>query len=147
MSDSLVWDLIKFNHCFLHKQQKTKRLGAVQFSCEPGNLMSVNTLKYSGIANSKTIDLSTTKDNTIQMKLKATKKANKPSKHVFSTPLRKDKVVSLRTIKRAACSQFYRPDLTSAAVARYMRLYRDVRIKKGIEKAPRQKLGRKKRST
>ena len=57
MSDSLVWHLLRDNNCFLHKRGRTTRNGAVQFSSEPGNLMNVNTFKYSGLANSKAIDL------------------------------------------------------------------------------------------
>ena len=69
MSDSLVWLLVKNNNAFLHKRFHTKRAGAVQFSSEPGNLLSVNSFKYSGIANSKTIDLSVN-DQAIELRLK-----------------------------------------------------------------------------
>ena len=41
------------------KRGNTRRDGSVQFSSEPGNLLNVNTFKYSGIANQRTIDLST----------------------------------------------------------------------------------------
>lgn len=57
MSDSLVWHLIRDNNCFLHKVNRTSRNGSVQFSAEKGNLMNVNTFKYSGLANTKTVDL------------------------------------------------------------------------------------------
>ena len=57
MSDSLVWHLIRDNNCFLHKRGKTSRAGGVQFSSEAGNVMNVNTFKYSGLANSKTVDI------------------------------------------------------------------------------------------
>jgi hypothetical protein len=57
MSDALVWHLIRDNNSFLIKRGRTNRAGAVQFSSEPGNLLNVNTFKYSGIANSKTISI------------------------------------------------------------------------------------------
>jgi large subunit ribosomal protein L28e len=58
MSESLVWMLIKNNNAFLQKRGRTARSGAVQFSSERGNLMNVNSFKYSGLANSKAIDIS-----------------------------------------------------------------------------------------
>ena len=58
MSDALVWSLIRDNNSFLVKRGRTDRNGAVQFSKEPGNLLNVNSFKYSGIANSKTVDIS-----------------------------------------------------------------------------------------
>ena len=59
MSDALVWHLIRDNNSFLVKRNRTNRCGSVQFSTEPGNVLNVNTFKYSGIANSKTIDIGT----------------------------------------------------------------------------------------
>jgi large subunit ribosomal protein L28e len=58
MSESLIWHLIRDNNSFLVKRGNTRRDGSVQFSKEPGNLLNVNTFKYSGIANQRTIDLS-----------------------------------------------------------------------------------------
>ena len=55
MSDALIWHLIRDNNSFLVKRGRTNRSGAVQFSSEPGNLLNVNTFKYSGIANSKVV--------------------------------------------------------------------------------------------
>lgn len=57
MSEALVWHLIRDNHSFLVKRGQTNRSGSVQFSSEPGNVLGVNTFKYSGLANEKTIDL------------------------------------------------------------------------------------------
>ena len=56
---------------------KTKRAGAVQFSSEPGNLMNVNSFKYSGLANNQTIDISANKKtNDITMTLKVSVSIN-----------------------------------------------------------------------
>lgn len=57
MSETLIWHLIKDNNSFLIKRERSSRRGAVQFSSEPGNLMNTNCFKYSGIANSKTVDI------------------------------------------------------------------------------------------
>jgi large subunit ribosomal protein L28e len=69
MTDALVWELVKNNNAFLVKRNRTSRDGAVQFSSEPGNLLNVNSFKYSGLANSKAVDVSV-KDKAITLKLK-----------------------------------------------------------------------------
>ncbi len=57
MSSALVWHLIRDNNSFMVKRGRTSRDGSVQFSTEPGNLLNVNTFKYSGIANDRTINI------------------------------------------------------------------------------------------
>jgi large subunit ribosomal protein L28e len=57
MSSALIWHLIRDNNSFVVKRERTNRSGAVQFSSEPGNLLNVNTYKYSGIANENVIAL------------------------------------------------------------------------------------------
>jgi large subunit ribosomal protein L28e len=54
MASALVWQLIKDNNSFLVKRGRTHRDGAVQFSAEAGNLLNVNSLKFSGLAASAT---------------------------------------------------------------------------------------------
>ncbi len=68
MSSSLVWQLVKDHNSFLVKRGRSARLGAVQLSAEPGNVLNVNSFKYSGLAHHNTVhvgaDLSlTTKVN------------------------------------------------------------------------------------
>ncbi len=58
MSSALVWELVKNNNSFLVKRERTNRVGAVAFSREPGNLLNVNSAKYSGLANDKAVDIS-----------------------------------------------------------------------------------------
>ena len=57
MAQALVWQLIRENNSFLVKRGQTKRDGSVQFSTEPGNLLNVNSFKYSGIANNSVIGI------------------------------------------------------------------------------------------
>ena len=58
-ADSLVWEIVKNNNSFMRKKNgRTARSGSIRFSTERGNLMSRSTYKYSGLANSKTIDIS-----------------------------------------------------------------------------------------
>ena len=58
MASALVWELTKNHNSFLHKRERTSRLGAVAFTTEPGNLLNVNSYKYSGLANDKTVGIS-----------------------------------------------------------------------------------------
>ena len=52
MSQAVVWSIIRQNHAYLVKSKKN---GGVQFSKHPANLKNKNTLKYSGMANNKTV--------------------------------------------------------------------------------------------
>jgi large subunit ribosomal protein L28e len=69
MSDALVWQLVKDNNAFLVKRGRTNRDGAVQFSREAGNLLNVNSFKYSGLANRKAVDISA-KDKNVTLAVK-----------------------------------------------------------------------------
>ena len=61
--DSLVWELVKNNSSFMKKKNgRTSRSGSIRFSVERGNLASMSTFKYSGLANAKTVDITTTPD-------------------------------------------------------------------------------------
>ena len=128
MSDALLWQLVRNNNSFLVKRGgggpkcgNTSRAGSVQFSCEPGNLMGVNSYKYSGIANSKAVGISEN-GTELSLDMKAYKKVNFPVKSVAKTPLKKNLNTSQRVIKSRlmslATKSFYRADITSAASSR-----------------------------
>mmetsp|Transcript_25745 Transcript_25745/g.43373 ORF Transcript_25745/g.43373 Transcript_25745/m.43373 type:complete len:144 (+) Transcript_25745:104-535(+) len=143
MSESLVWLCVKNNNAFLVKRgKKNSRCGATQFSKESGNLMNVNSFKYSGLANKKTIDI----DHNLTLSLKAPKKANAPSRNIASIPLKKCAKTSMKVVKSQGCNSFYRADLSSAAAGRYAKLYRDSQVKKGLVKPARAKFGRNSRA-
>jgi large subunit ribosomal protein L28e len=95
MSDSLVWLCVKDGNAFMRKKGNTaKRGGVMMFSAEPGNLMSLNSFKFSGLANSKTIGFSAVegetagkKDVRISMSLKVSMEKDPvsyPLSHVHS---------------------------------------------------------------
>merc|ERR1712066_1071412 len=52
MSQAVVWSITRSNNAYLVKSRK---FGGVQFSKHPANLKNKNTLKWSGIANNKTV--------------------------------------------------------------------------------------------
>ena len=135
-ADSLVWELVKNNNSFMRKKSgKTSRSGSVRFSVERGNLASLSTYKYSGIANSKTIDISSTDDNSAALTLKT-----KSGKATIA--LNKSFRRTAKTITGQAADNYYRSDLKSAALAKYSAVYRGNRAAKGVKKARAVKRGR-----
>jgi len=141
--DSLVWEIVKNNNSFMrNKNGRTSRSGSVRFSVERGNLTSRSTYKYSGLANSKTIDIASTSDNRAALTLK-TKKAGTSGKRGKTTiALNKDFRRTEKTIASQATDNYYRPDLKSAALAKYTAVYRGNRAAKGVKKALPMKRGR-----
>ncbi len=136
-ADSLVWELVKNNNSFMRKKSgRTSRSGSVRFSVESGNLTSMSTYKYSGLANSKTIDISSTDDNRAALTLK-TKKGGKAA-IALNKPFRR----TAKTITGQTADKYYRSDLKSAALAKYSAVYRGNRAAKGVKKAQPVKRGR-----
>jgi large subunit ribosomal protein L28e len=152
--DQLVWELVKNNSSFLMKKNgHSKRSGAIEFSTEKGNVKSLNLLKYSGIANSKTIDvISTVKGGTgddAKTKTRAqliTKTASKchsqPSKTLVATNVNKDFRRSESVILKQTINNYYRRDLKAAVLGKYTKVYQANRRAKGITKPVACKKGR-----
>lgn len=142
-ADSLVWELVKNNNSFMRKKNgQTRRSGAIRFSVERGNLMSRSTYKYSGLANSKTIDISATSDNRAALTIKTKKAVSSGKSGKASIALNKDFRRTEKTIMSQATDNFYRPDLKSAALAKYTAVYRSNRVAKGVKKVAAVKKGR-----
>ena len=88
---SPVWELVKKNNYFLIKQfgnSNTK----VQFSKEPNNLYNIQSYKFSGLANSKTVAVqpSAGEDKAVVLSMTKTKKQNTPAKLQHKTLMRKE---------------------------------------------------------
>ena len=113
MADSLVWELIKNNNCFLHKRAHAKRAGAVQLSCEPGNVLGVHSFKYSGVANSKAVDVRTSVDpetngTVVSLVYKNAKESSKPKKSTSSSVLKVSKGAQEDFCRDRWCLQCHR---------------------------------------
>jgi large subunit ribosomal protein L28e len=146
--DQLAWELVKKNTCFLRKKNgHTKRSGAIQFSVEKGNLKSLNQLKYSGLANSKTVDV-VSNDNRAQLITKtASKTHTQPKKGMVVTNINKDFRRAENVILTQTINNFYRRDLKAAALGKYTKVYQANRRAKGITKPVPVKKGRTKKSS
>jgi len=115
MSNDLQWLLLRKNNSFIVKRVAE---GPV-FSKEPGNLLNLHSYKYSGLANSKVIDIS---DSTEGVKIRTRKTKSSPHAVASATAT---STIRLRSGSRRAlgitsstAKRGYRPDLRSAALAR-----------------------------
>ncbi|KXN85777.1 60S ribosomal protein L28 [Leucoagaricus sp. SymC.cos] len=115
MSTDLQWLLVRQNSSHIVKRLPE---GAV-FSKEPGNLRNLHSHKYSGLANSKTIDVSESNGSVriVTRKVKA-------SPHVVASAYATTPIRAKSGGRRAAgiaagfAKRGYRPDLRAAVVAR-----------------------------
>ena len=142
-ADSLVWELVKNNNSFMRKVNgRTARSGSIRFSVERGNLMSRSTFKYSGLANSKTVDVTATDDNRAKLTIKTKKAGTSGKKGSADIALNKSFRRTEKTIKSQATDNYYRPDLKQAALAKYTAVYKSNRVAKGVKKVAPVKKGR-----
>lgn len=142
--DQLCWELVKGSHKFLNKKNgHTKRSGKVSFSTEPGNLKSLNMFKYSGLANSKAVDILIDDENRAQLYTKtASKCATQPKKSKAVARINKDFRRAESVIMKQTVNNFYRRDLKAAALGKYTKVYQANRRAKGITKPVPVKKGR-----
>eukprot|EP01116_Phalansterium_solitarium_P002211 TRINITY_DN12077_c0_g1_i1.p2 TRINITY_DN12077_c0_g1~~TRINITY_DN12077_c0_g1_i1.p2 ORF type:complete len:136 (+),score=38.84 TRINITY_DN12077_c0_g1_i1:82-489(+) len=110
MSADLVWSVIRNRSSFLVKRN------GLQLTSEPFNLKNENSFKFSGLANSKAVDITPNKERGVVLSLKSKKRSNQYKLKTNKTVLRRD----FRRSSRSIVSQLkqYRPDLRNAALAR-----------------------------
>jgi len=115
MSNDLEWLLLRKNNSFLVKRVPE---GPV-FSKEPGNLRNLNSFKYSGLANSKTIDVKE-QGGSVKIVTRKTKASPHAVGSAYSTTSVRPRSGGRRAfgIAAATAKRGYRPDLRTAALAR-----------------------------
>ncbi|KAJ9517289.1 component of cytosolic 80S ribosome and 60S large subunit [Haematococcus lacustris] len=124
MSATLVWQCLKKHNSFLRSG-----VNGVVFSAEPGNLLNKHSYKYSGLCNTKTVDISVdAKTDTIKLGLPNRKNASKPKANNSKFVLKKNARRVLKTVGKQVGS--HRPDLKAAAVARLAAIHKSLRVKK-----------------
>eukprot|EP00501_MAST-03F_sp_TOSAG23-6_P002623 GSMAST32.ASY1.ANO1.2765.1 assembled CDS len=128
MSNSIVWNIVKANSCFLKKQKHA------QFTSEPRNLTAMNCKKYSGLANEKTVGID------FNAELLAESKAMRKAQITKSAPknlARPNKAVSTYKLARGFRGNVkalrnhtrrFRPDLEKAALARWTKMNTSLRV-------------------
>merc|ERR1712070_436614 len=128
-SPDLLWGIVKDTSCFLMKKKLAGRSGmgkfGAQFTKEANNLKGVNAFKFSGLANTKTVGLSVAADNKgIVLTKKVAKAGLKPSKSLAKSTLTKDIRRITKAIKAETEGNYYRADLTGAALAKACLLHK-----------------------
>ncbi|KAI4523245.1 ribosomal L28e/Mak16 [Schizophyllum commune] len=115
MSNDLEWLLIRKYNSFIVKKVPEGPI----FSKEPGNLTNVHSYKYSGLANSKAIDVSDS-PNGIKITTRKVKAAPSKVASARSTTTIRPRSGPRRALGIAAspAKRGYRPDLRPAVLAR-----------------------------
>merc|ERR1712193_570010 len=116
-SSDLLWALTKKTNRFLVKRN------GLELSSEPGNIMSKNSFKFSGLANLETVDIA---DNTkgITFSRKNKKNSANPARNVVSVDLKKDFRKVAQSIKNKTEGANYRKDLSKPALARWYKIWK-----------------------
>jgi len=141
--DSLVWELVKHNNCFLKKRSgKTKRTGTISFSAEKGNLKSISQFKYSGLANTRVFNIECTDDNKAEMTIKTASKCEKTQTHATIALNKSDFHKVEKTIKNTTANVFYRRDLEKDALGKWTQVYKANKRANGTLKTVSCKRGR-----
>ncbi|KAH8959563.1 hypothetical protein BDL97_06G083100 [Sphagnum fallax] len=128
-STDLVWLLVKNNNKFLVKRNGNSN-ASVTFSSEANNLYNLNSFKYSGLANKKTVAVEAGEGLSVVLATTKTKKANKPSSLVHRSHLKKDFRKMAKTVVNQVVTNGYRPDLKAAALARLSAVHKSLRVAK-----------------
>ncbi|XP_078439213.1 ribosomal L28e protein family [Wolffia australiana] len=137
----LVWEIVKRNNAFLVKQFGNGT-AKVQFSKESNNLYNLNSYKYSGLANKKTVSVQPEgKDLSVVLATSKTKKQSNPSNLYNRSVLKKEFAKMAKAVVNQVAENHYRPDLKKAALARLSAVHRSLKVaKSGPKKKNRQAL-------
>ncbi|KAI8824473.1 ribosomal L28e/Mak16 [Fimicolochytrium jonesii] len=114
MSSDLIWLLTRDQSSFLVKRN------GIQLTREPGNLLNKNSLKYSGLAQRKTIDIQFAEKGAHITLKKTSVPAHKHAKLGHKTTIQKGVRASSKSVTNLLST--YRPDLQKAALARLTRV-------------------------
>ncbi|GBG83279.1 hypothetical protein CBR_g36894 [Chara braunii] len=129
VSDDLMWLLLKQSNRFVIKQNGNCS-ASIQFSREPNNLFNVNTHKYSGLSNTKTVGIAPAPggehDCNIVLTTTKTRKKSLPKKRVNTTVMKTGFQRMVKVVKSQVSDNHYRPDLKRAALARLSRIHRSL---------------------
>ncbi|KLO20101.1 ribosomal protein L28e [Schizopora paradoxa] len=127
MSADLQWLLVRNSNAFMVKRV---REGPI-FSKEPGNPMNIHSYKYSGLVNTKTIDVQESPSG-IQVTTKTTKASPHAVKGSKRTSSIRNNSGSRRSfgIASSHAKRGYRSDLRKAVIARVSALQEARSVKK-----------------
>ncbi|CAJ2661140.1 60S ribosomal protein L28-2-like [Trifolium pratense] len=126
----LVWEIVKRNNSFLVKEFGNNTQ-SVQFSREPNNLYNLNSFKYSGLANKKTVTVQAAgKDQSVLLATTKPRKQNKPAALLHRSVMKKEFRRMAKAVQNQVADNYYRPDLKKAALARLSVVNRSLKVAK-----------------
>ena len=118
VSADVLWSCVRDQSCHLLKRGASRRSGMGKkgghFTMEPNNLTGINSFKYSGLANSKTVGIEPAKEGkgiVLTTKSRKDGKIRKPAKMYTKTTLTKTFRKTAKTLKSQTSGNFYRADL------------------------------------
>merc|ERR1712241_301433 len=113
MSAELCWSIIRKNSCFL------KKSCGLTLTKEPNNLTAINSFKFNGLVNKKTVGVEapTSGGKGVVLSVRKTKGGRRPATALSSTSLHGSRH-AIKVIKNTLGANGYRKDLTTAAVKR-----------------------------
>lgn len=124
---ALIWQCVRDNNAFLKKGH-----GPKLFSSEPGNMTSIHNNKFSGLSGKKVAGMNIVKKEKTQKITFSVKnhtgKAACPNKAFTVTGVSKCSRKAANCISKQL--SVYRPDLVSAATAKYQKIKRTFRARK-----------------
>merc|ERR1712063_80301 len=120
-SDQLVWELVKGHNAFVNKNLHNR-----WFSKEANNITGEHNYKFSGIANSKAVNVSPADNAVVLSKTKPTKGKGKPAKANYSVTMKKD----VRRMQKSIAKEIdaFRPDLKKASLAKLSAVHKSLRV-------------------
>jgi len=137
----LIWQCVRKNSSFLRKPMKgIKR----SFSAEPCNLLSIHSMKFSGLVASEALDVRPVKHgkkesiHLLQSHSK-TSRQSRPDASSIVTGLSKCPRKGLSRLDCEVDTKFYRRDLHDYARAKYKKVQQSFKTKKRITKSRRSK--------
>ena len=135
----LIWEIVKRNNSFLVKQFGNGT-ASVQFSRESNNLYNLNSYKYSGFANKKTVTIQpASEEKSVLLATSKTKKQSKPGQLLHKSIMKKEFRRMAKSVSNQVAANYYRPDLKKAALARLSAVHKSLRVaKSGMKKRNRQ---------
>merc|ERR1712221_1892 len=112
MSAELCWSIIRNNSCFLKKSH------GLTLTKEPNNLTGINSFKYNGLVNKKTVGVEAAPSGKgVVLALRKSKGANRPGKSLNKATIQGSRH-AIKTIQNTLNTNGYRKDLSSAAIKR-----------------------------
>ncbi|KAL7067676.1 hypothetical protein ACR3K2_19500 [Cryptosporidium serpentis] len=120
-SSEIIWQCVKRNSSFIHKSN------GFTFTCEPYNMVAINSLKYSGLANRNGLglDVKVNPNNQLIKKVQITKKktgtrsTRRPNRLVTTIKLSTDPKQAKKKIENAFS---HRRDLVKTAKQKYKKI-------------------------